>query len=183
MTHLTIYADDKADTPRLTSSDPAEIAGLLAAIGVRFERWQAEFPLSAGAGQDEVLEAYASAVARLKAERGFQSADVVRLERGSAGEGTAALRNKFRNEHIHVEDEARFFVAGAGAFYLHVETVVYQVVCVAGDLISVPTGARHWFDMGADPEFTAIRFFTRPDGWVADFTGTDIAARFPEYAG
>jgi 1,2-dihydroxy-3-keto-5-methylthiopentene dioxygenase len=51
----------------------------------------------------------------------------------------------------------------------------------AGDLIGVPDGTRHWFDMGPEPSFVAIRFFTEPDGWVGHFTGTDIAQRFPRF--
>ncbi|POA64264.1 cupin, partial [Pseudomonas sp. DP16D-R1] len=27
--------------------------------------------------------------------------------------------------------------------------------------------------------FTAIRLFLNPDGWIAQFTGSDIADRFP----
>ena len=37
------------------------------------------------------------------------------------------------------------------------------------------------FDMGDEPSFVAIRFFTEPDGWVGHFTGTDIAQKFPRY--
>jgi hypothetical protein len=51
----------------------------------------------------------------------------------------------------------------------------------AGDLIAVPDSTRHWFDMGPEPSFVAIRFFTEPDGWVGHFTGTDIARKFPRY--
>ena len=28
------------------------------------------------------------------------------------------------------------------------------------------------------PRFVAIRLFNNPDGWVANFTGSDIAQRF-----
>ena len=35
--------------------------------------------------------------------------------------------------------------------------------------------------MGAAPDFRCIRFFTTPDGWVAEFTGSDIASRFPDF--
>lgn len=48
-----------------------------------------------------------------------------------------------------------------------------------GDLIGVPDGTRHWFDMSEEPHFVAIRLFTNPAGWVAEFTGDEIAARFP----
>jgi 1,2-dihydroxy-3-keto-5-methylthiopentene dioxygenase len=33
--------------------------------------------------------------------------------------------------------------------------------------------------MSEEPHFVAIRLFTNPAGWVAEFTGDEIAARFP----
>jgi 1,2-dihydroxy-3-keto-5-methylthiopentene dioxygenase len=109
---------------------------------------------------------------------GYQSVDVIRLERGAPN--VEAIRTKFLDEHSHGEDEVRFFVEGRGSFYLHVDNRVYQVVCVRGDLIGVPEGTKHWFDMGPDPEFTAVRLFINPEGWVAQFTGETIAQRFPK---
>jgi 1,2-dihydroxy-3-keto-5-methylthiopentene dioxygenase len=35
--------------------------------------------------------------------------------------------------------------------------------------------------MGAAPDFKCIRLFTNPEGWVANFTGDDIASRFPNF--
>jgi 1,2-dihydroxy-3-keto-5-methylthiopentene dioxygenase len=35
--------------------------------------------------------------------------------------------------------------------------------------------------MGERPDFKCIRFFTRPEGWVGNFTGSDIATRFPDF--
>ena len=75
----------------------------------------------------------------------------------------------------------RFFVEGAGMFYLRAAGKVHMTLCERGDLISVPAGTRHWFDMGPSPRFTAIRLFTTPEGWVANFTGTPIARSFPSY--
>ena len=79
------------------------------------------------------------------------------------------------------EDEVRFFVAGSGLFTLHVGGKVYEVECVQDDLIAVPDSTLHWFDMGEEPSFIAIRFFTEPDGWVGHFTGEEIAKKFPRY--
>ena len=62
---------------------------------------------------------------------------------------------------------------------LHIDGRVYEVLCEKGDLIGVPDGTPHWFDMSESPYFIAIRLFTNTDGWVADFTGEDIAERFP----
>ena len=89
------------------------------------------------------------------------------------------LRQTFLAEHTHSEDEVRFFVEGRGLFCLHLGEEVLQVLCEAGDLINVPAGSKHWFDMGSKPEFCAIRFFDNPQGWVAEFTGDSIANRFP----
>nr|MBP7958713.1 acireductone dioxygenase [Thiopseudomonas sp.] len=89
------------------------------------------------------------------------------------------LRAKFLDEHVHSEDEVRFFVAGRGLFSLHIDQHVYAVLCEKGALISVPAGSKHWFDMGEHPRFTALRLFNNPEGWVAQFSGDTIAQHFP----
>ena len=88
------------------------------------------------------------------------------------------MREKFLFEHTHSEDEVRFFVKGQGLFCLHIGTKIYQVLCQKGDLISVPTLTPHWFDMGSDPEFTAIRLFNNTEGWVAKSTALELSFAF-----
>ena len=175
---LRVYADTSPERPVLETGDGDRIAEELASIGVRFERWPVASALAPGADQDAVIAAYRPQIDRLIQENGYQTVDVVRLERGAPN--AAEARAKFLDEHSHADDEVRFFVEGRGAFYLHLNERVYQVVCVRGDLISVPAGTKHWFDMGPDPEFTAIRFFLTPDGWVGLFTGETIASEFPK---
>lgn len=177
-TLLRVYDDAHPDALLHETVDGDEIARLLSEIGVRFERWNADVDLDADADQAAVLSAYRRSIDRLKTECGYKAEDVIRLKKGTPD--TAPIRAKFLEEHAHDEDEVRFFVEGRGSFYLRVGGKVYQTVCVRGDLISVPAGTKHWFDMGADPEFTAIRLFTNPEGWVAKFTGDPIAQRFPK---
>ena len=157
--------------------DHTAIAGELASIGVRFERWQANVSLAEDADQDAVLAAYAEDVARLNAEHGFKSVDVVSLRADHPQK--EAMRAKFLSEHTHDDFEVRFFVAGQGMFYLHVADKVYAVLCTQGDLISVPSGVTHWFDMGEQPNFKCIRFFTVPEGWVGNFTGSGVDKSIP----
>ena len=176
---LRVYDENDPSRTVLETTDRAAIARTLADVGVRFEGWVTDAVLAPDASQDDVLAAYAADVARLRAECGYQAADVIRLAKGTPN--TAPMRAKFLDEHTHDEDEVRFFVEGSGAFYLRIGGRVHQAVCTRGDLISVPAGTTHWFDMGPDPEFTAIRLFTDPAGWVAAFTGDDIARRFPAY--
>ena len=85
------------------------------------------------------------------------------------------------HRRLFEKDEVRFFVAGSGLFTLHVGDNVYEIRCEQGDLIAVPDSTLHWFDMGPEPSFVAIRFFTEPDGWVGHFTGSDLAQKFPRY--
>jgi 1,2-dihydroxy-3-keto-5-methylthiopentene dioxygenase len=179
MTTLTIYPESAPAAARHVTEDGTEIARWLDGIGVRFERWRAEQPLADDADQDAILAAYRSEVDRLMRENGYRTADVVRLRRGTPD--TAPMRAKFLDEHTHSEDEVRFFVEGAGAFYLRGDGEIYRVVCEAGDLIGVPANTRHWFDMGPKPHFCAIRLFTNPEGWVANFTGDPIAQRVPKF--
>jgi 1,2-dihydroxy-3-keto-5-methylthiopentene dioxygenase len=176
-TTLRVWNDTAPDELIVDTTNGEQIARELAAIGVRFERWAADADLPKGADQQTVIDAYRTSIEKLIDECGYQTMDVIRLERGTPN--TEPMRKKFLDEHQHSEDEVRFFVEGAGAFYLHVDGRVYQTVCVKGDLIGVPAGTKHWFDMGSDPEFTAIRLFNNQEGWVANFTGDQIASTFP----
>jgi len=178
MTVLATY-DESGSRLAASLTDIDEIARFLEGLGVQFERWEADRPLTAEADQDEVLAAYADSVEQLNQRYGFQSVDVVSL--GPDHPQAAEMRQKFLAEHTHADFEVRFFVGGSGLFYLHVGDRVHLVLCEQGDLISVPAGTTHWFDMGSRPDFKCIRFFTTADGWVGDFTGSAIAARFPDY--
>jgi len=177
MSRLRIYDDNQHDTPVAVHTAHADIAAALNAVGVRFEQWEATQDIAPGATQDEVIAAYRADIDRLMAENGYQSVDVISLKPDNPDRAT--FRQKFLNEHTHSEDEVRFFVAGAGQFTLHIDGRVYEVLCEKGDLIGVPDGTPHWFDMSESPYFVAIRLFTNTEGWVASFTGEDIAERFP----
>jgi 1,2-dihydroxy-3-keto-5-methylthiopentene dioxygenase len=177
MSRLRIFDDHAPQTVKHESSNGSEIATLLGSRGIRFERWEASQPIAPGASQDEVIAAYRADIDRLMAEEGYITCDVVSLDRDHPQK--TEFRNKFLNEHTHGEDEVRFFVAGSGLFTLHLGNEVYEVLCEKGDLIRVPAGTRHWFDMGPNPYFVAIRLFNNPAGWVANFTGSDYATHFP----
>jgi len=177
MSQLRIYDESNGGKPLKTIVNHAEIGRELGAAGVRFERWEATKPVAPGASQDDVIAAYRADIDRLMREKGYQAVDVISLTPDHPDRAT--LRAKFLNEHTHSEDEVRFFVAGQGQFTLHIGDKVYEVLCERGDLIGVPDNTRHWFDMSERPYFIAIRLFTNKEGWVANFTGSDIAEGFP----
>ncbi len=159
--------------------DYEEIRKKLASLKVIFERWNTDKELPWSATQEEVLQVYKEDVERIVREYGFKSIDVVSLTPDHPKR--EELRNMFLSEHTHSDFEVRFFVDGCGTFYLHIGDKVYVVFCEKGDFISVPANTKHWFDMGTKPFFKAIRFFSIPEGWVANFTGSDISKRLPSH--
>lgn len=176
MSELKVFSDKQADQVLEHCSQPADIAASLATAGVRFEQWYAGAAVRAGDDSAAVLSAYDQDIQRLISEEGYQTVDVISLN--ASNPDKAALRQKFLSEHTHSEDEVRFFVDGQGLFSLHIQGKVYEVLCEKGDLISVPANTPHWFDMGPEPSLVAIRFFNNQEGWVAHYTGSDIAEQY-----
>ena len=179
MTLLQVFGTGPAASasPNLSSSDPAAIAATLAPLGIGFERWQVQGGLAPDADPTAILAVYATEIARVQAGGSYPTVDAIRLTPNHPDR--QALRQKFLAEHTHSEDEVRFFVEGRGLFCLHIGDLVLQLLCEAGDWISVPAGTKHWFDMGPEPHFCALRFFDNPAGWVAEFTGDQIADHYP----
>ncbi|MDC3957015.1 1,2-dihydroxy-3-keto-5-methylthiopentene dioxygenase [Polyangium jinanense] len=184
MSSIHVFRENAPGALVRASQDHAEIAAILRDVGVRFEAWEASFSFTPSATAEEILAAYREPIETLCREGGYPSVDVARLSPApndpSSAEKARAARGKFLEEHTHDEDEVRFFVHGAGVFYLRLAGQVLAVRCERGDLISVPAGTRHWFDMGTQPDFCAIRFFGTPAGWIGNFTGDEIARRFPD---
>ena len=109
-------------------------------VGICFERWPIR-DIKQNASQEDILATYALEIKHFNEEEcQFSSADVITVNPEHPDK--EAVRQKFLSEHQHSEDEVRFFVAGQGLFYLHIDSKVYVVLCQAGDLISVPDGAK-----------------------------------------
>ncbi len=176
MSTLSVYQQSAPELPYKVLTHGEDISATLAEVGVRFERWQAGAAIVAGASPEDVLAAYRPQIEQLMREEGYVTVDVVSL--APEHPQRAELRAKFLQEHTHGENEVRFFVAGRGLFSLHIGEQVFEVLCEKNDLISVPAGARHWFDMGEKPNFVAIRLFNNPEGWVAHYSGDAIAEQF-----
>ena len=170
-------ADNPAPEPLLSTSNAVEISAELETRGIKFQRWRSKPDLEQGAIQEQILTAYASHIASVKSDEGYQTVDMMRV--GSNQPDGSTLRQTFLREHQHAEDEVRFFVEGCGLFSLHIADEVLQVNCEANDWIAIPAGTRHWFDMGANPNYCVLRFFKDSKGWVASFTDDPIAAHYP----
>lgn len=171
MARVRIPADDR------TITDESGIRTFLGERGIDYERWTATTPLDGDATADDILRAYAGKIDELKARGRYVTADVIDITPSTPG--LEAMLKKFNVEHWHDEDEVRFIVEGRGLFHVHpAGGAVFSIEVESGDLIRVPRGTLHWFDLCADRRIRAIRLFQDPAGWTPHYTASGVDEGF-----
>ena len=176
MSSLSVYHVSSPDLPNKVLTHFDDIASTLAEQGVRFERCAVTAGVRPGTPAAEVSGLYQAQIEQLKSERGCSAVDVLSLADDHPQK--AELRAGLLDEHRLDGELVCLFVAGRGLFYIHIGDYVYAVRCERNDLITLPAGTAHWFDLGEQPQLVAIRLFGNRQGWVADFTGNAIASHF-----
>ena len=161
-----------------TLRDDQSIGRYLADRGIDFERWTPDGQVADGASADAILAAYAGKIDELKARGGYVTADVIDVTPETPG--LAAMLAKFNSEHWHDEDEVRLIVEGRGLFHIHPADgePVFAIEVEAGDLIRVPRGTHHWFDLCGDRRIRAIRLFQDAAGWTPHYTQSGVDRGF-----
>lgn len=155
-----------------TLRDEEAIRLHLASIGIGYECWEPAHAVAEDASAEELLAAYAPEIERLKERGGYVTADVIDV--GPETPGLDAMLAKFRREHWHDEDEVRFVTRGRGVFHIRPhEGPLTAVEVEPGDLITVPRGTLHWFDLCEDRTIRAVRLFQDPAGWTPHYTETE----------
>jgi 1,2-dihydroxy-3-keto-5-methylthiopentene dioxygenase len=161
----------------LTFTGAREIADYLAKIGIDYERWETDSRVSPDAAPEEILAAYAEEIEKLKAAGGYATADVIDIKPETPN--LEAMLEKFRPEHWHDEDEVRFIVKGRGRFHIAPPgSHVIAITMEAGDLIRVPRGTKHWFDLCEDRTVRAIRLFQDASGWTPHYTESGVEKNY-----
>ena len=94
--------------------------GRTEARGLDFEQANLPEP-GAWSGPERHPRAYAEEIGRIQAAEGYSTVDAIRMH--PEHPERAMLRDKFLAEHIHTEDEVRFFVEGQ-VFCLHINAEV-----------------------------------------------------------
>ncbi len=156
---------------------PGVVASFLATHGIDYERWTLDRPVAADATSEQVLQAYGPEIDTLKARGGYRTADVIDVHPDTPN--LDAMLAKFSREHWHDEDEVRFIVEGRGLFHIHpVGGPVFALEVEAGDLIRVPRGTHHWFDLCRERRIRAIRLFQDTSGWTPHYTDTGVDQGF-----
>lgn len=158
-------------------TDASEIESYLAEIGIDYERWDNIAELGPDASDDAILAFYSDEIEALKAKGGYVTADVINIVPTTPG--LDAMLDKFNKEHWHDEDEVRFIVKGHGLFHIAPEGGdVVSIEMEAGDMIRVPRGTKHWFDLCGDRTVRAIRLFQDASGWTPHYTDSGVDAGY-----
>jgi 1,2-dihydroxy-3-keto-5-methylthiopentene dioxygenase len=158
-------------------TEVAAMSEFLAPFGIWYEKWDVAGRIGPEATNEEILSAYAPEIERLKVAGNFVTADVINVT--PATPGLDAMLARFAQEHTHSEDEVRFTVKGSGVFHIHPEQgPVFAIQVEAGDLINVPCGTRHWFDLCDDRTIRCIRLFQDPSGWTPHYVAEGVHERY-----
>jgi len=151
-----------------TIENTSEISEFLKPFGIWFEQWKVDGRLASSATDQDILAEYASEIEAIKKKGGFLTADVINVHADTPN--LDAMLQKFNQEHTHSEDEVRFTVSGKGIFHLHPEGgPVFGVTVESGDMINVPCGMKHWFNLCDDRNIRCIRFFEDVTGWTPNY--------------
>jgi 1,2-dihydroxy-3-keto-5-methylthiopentene dioxygenase len=151
-----------------------EVGAFLASHAIEYQRWARRATVSASA--EAILAAYRAEIDAMKARDAYVAADVIDVTASTPN--LDMMLQKFNREHWHDEDEVRFVVEGRGLFHVHHEECVFRIEVEAGDMIRVPRGTLHWFDLCADRRICAIRLFRDPSGWTPYYTDTRVETAF-----
>lgn len=173
MSYVAVYHIATPDTPNKVLTHVEDIQSTLAKHGVGFERWQPSAAIEQGASEAQMIAAYRPQIDAL----GYATAQVISVTADHPQKDE--LRTRFLAERTYSEDHLCFFIAGQGLFMLHIGDYVYGVRCEKNDLLVIPKGMPHWFDMGEHPHVVALRLFNTAQGEVPEHAAENIAARFP----
>lgn len=149
-----------------------EAKAYLATINIGYERWDTNHNLDSETPAESILNTYADEIEELKASGGYVTADVIDVKPDTPNLDT--MLNKFNKEHWHDEDEVRFIIEGDGLFHIRPQGggPVVAIEVGKGDLLRVPAGTWHWFDLCSNRRIRAIRLFQDPGGWTPHYTGS-----------
>ena len=126
----------------------------LAAVGVFYEKLS--------------MDDFQPALDRLARERGYVTQDVVELRPDTPN--LDGILGKFKDEHLHRDDEVRFVVEGEGIFDIRgADERWIRVQVERGDLLVVPADLYHRFFLTERRQIRCVRLFKDAAGWVPEY--------------
>jgi len=166
----------KIPSDNVTLTDSQDVTTFLAVRGIDYERWTPSHDVAPDAPAETILDAYAHQIEALKRRGGYVTADVIDVKPDTPN--LDMMLAKFNREHWHDEDEVRFIIEGRGLFHVNSGGSVFVLEVSRGDLIRVPRGTHHWFDLCAEKRIRAIRLFQNPSGCTPHYTESGVDQGF-----
>jgi len=166
-----------------TYTDIEDISRELAPLNVNLNRWaiaddpQIQNLLNQSSLTDEEKERVLQSLDRyfeeLKRTAGYQSRDLIVIHPDIPN--LDSLLDKFASCHTHADDEVRYIIEGEGVFgFVRPDGTQMELVIQSEEYINVPAGTEHWFHLTDSKRIKAVRYFTTTEGWVPEYTGTEI---------
>ena len=86
------------------------------------------------------------------------------------------LIHTYSRYHTHTASEPLYVLAGEMIFgFVKPDGSRLQLLVQPQDYISIPVGVEHWCSLSASLNFKAVRYFTSVEGWVPNYTGTQLS--------
>jgi len=83
---------------------------------------------------------------------------------------SGADKGKLTSEQMLLVDEGENVIEGTGR--------PSAIEVEAGDLLRVPRGTWHWFDLCTERQIRCIRLFQDPSGWTPNYTESGVDRDF-----
>lgn len=175
MSSLSVHPHTSPHLPNKVLTHAEDIASTLAEVAIGYRQCPPPAALRPGCAEQEFDAACGTWLAALMAEGGYRQQQLLSLDRNHPQK--LELRARYLDEQAQASASAWLFVAGFAQLSLHLDEHVYVLRGEKGDLLELPAGTRHWFDLGEEPHLLAVRLSAADEEPLT--TGDEIANRFP----
>jgi 1,2-dihydroxy-3-keto-5-methylthiopentene dioxygenase len=120
-----------------------------------------------------ILELHESLFEFLKRERCYLWSDLLNVHPGSPH--LQPLMATYNRYHVHTAAEALYVLAGGAIFgFVRPDGSQVQLLVQPQDYLHISAGVEHGFSLDASLQFKAVRYFTTVEGWVPQYTKTQM---------
>lgn len=175
MSSLAVHLHTSPQLPNKVLNHADDIASTLAAVGLGYRQVELPAALRPGCEQAEFDAAYGLWLQALMGEQGHVRQELFNLQRNHPQK--LELRARYLDEQVQASTSAWLFLGGFAQLSVHLDDYVYVLQGERGDLLTLPAGTRHWFDLGEEPHALVLRLSAADE--APRLTGEEIASRFP----
>ncbi|BCL34799.1 1,2-dihydroxy-3-keto-5-methylthiopentene dioxygenase [Nostoc sp. MS1] len=120
-----------------------------------------------------IVDLHNSVFEFIQQENGYLWCDLLNVHPGSPNIQT--LMATYSQYHTHTAPEPLYLLAGEMIFgFVKPDGSQVQLLVQSQDYLHIPAGVEHWCSLTASLTFKAVRYFTAADGWVPNYTGTQL---------